>query len=153
MLIKNNFFNIIMLMVIFVDVFTFADDNKCSLGLYFNTGSHVNSDLMKKIKDIFGVNVFFETGTFLGETAAIALSEEFEKVYTVELGKNLFEIATNKLCSFNNVICYLGNSVDCFQENLKKINGKILFWLDAHYSAGSTDSIRMFRVFSVIMVS
>lgn len=88
-----------------------------------------------KIRDVLGVRIFVETGTFQGDTAAWA-SEHFEQVFTIENEKTLYENARRRiLASCSNVTCLLGNSRDRLQEIAAQLQGEpTLFWLDAHWS-------------------
>ena len=77
-----------------------------------------------------------ETGTFMAEST-IKLAKIFDKVYTIELDKNLYELSKEKCKNFINITTMLGNSSDLIENLITEINskdGKTLFYLDAHWS-------------------
>ena len=81
--------------------------------------------------------VFVETGTFLGDTAAWAASV-FDKVVTIEGSKSHYESAANRLSSFKHVQCLCGDSRTVLAQVLGNIwNERTVFWLDAHWMPGS----------------
>ena len=78
---------------------------------------------------------FIETGTYYGATTKWA-SSVFEKVITIEASELIFNLTKDDLSAYKNVTHILGDS----REILKglKIIEPAVFWLDAHYSGGST---------------
>jgi hypothetical protein len=92
-----------------------------------------------KFAQIFNCSIFVETGTYKGEMVE-SVRAVFEKIYSIELDKNLFARAQEKF-SNNNHICILeGDSGKILADILQDISDKTLFWLDAHYSGGITAS-------------
>jgi len=89
------------------------------------------------LSDVFHPDVFFETGTYAGETTACA-AHCFKQVHTVELHDALFVNAQAKLAQFENVSVYHGKSSDVISQVGSTLQGIILFWLDAHYSGSGT---------------
>ena len=87
---------------------------------------------LKQIAEIFHVDTFVETGTYMGQTAANAATI-FKAVYTVELHPAIYAQAKNFLSRYTNVNVYHGNSADVLRTILPTIDGKIVLWLDAHY--------------------
>ena len=85
----------------------------------------------------YNCKVMVETGTYLGDTV-YALKNDFEKIYTIELSKKLFEDAKKRFSGESQIYCYQGNSKDILPDILKELNSMPIFWLDAHYSAGIT---------------
>lgn len=98
---------------------------------------HLTNNFLEYLKKIFYITFFVETGTAGGETAFVA-SSVFDEVYTVELSEELFAAAKNKFKTQNNMHFYQGNSPLFLQTIIPQVQGKILFWLDAHYSGGKT---------------
>lgn len=88
----------------------------------------------------FVSDVFFETGTFHGETARIASDLGFKKVITIELQKYLYDLAKDKSKNYKNIDFYIGDSPNIMREILPKIEGKITFWLDAHIDGGNKNN-------------
>jgi hypothetical protein len=83
------------------------------------------------------VSIFVETGTYMGDMVKAQL-KNFKIIYSIELGKDLWEKANKRFENNNNVNILLGDSGKVFIELLPKINQKAIFWLDGHYSAGIT---------------
>jgi hypothetical protein len=78
--------------------------------------------------------VFFETGTYLGETCITACDLGFERVITIELFKEQQDKAM-KNCYGYDIEFHLGKSVNIMESILPNINSRITFWLDAHISS------------------
>lgn len=97
---------------------------------------------MPPVKEIFSKypNKFFlETGTCLGEGLEIAVSTDcFQCLISIELSLELFLKAKKKFNEYKNVAIFLGDSAELLQELLKSINAPVTFWLDAHFSGGTT---------------
>lgn len=81
--------------------------------------------------------VWVETGTFMGDTAAI-LALEAKEVYTIEPDRALFEKAETRFRSNPRVHVIHGLSEDVFPALLPTLNGAVNFWLDGHFSGGIT---------------
>jgi hypothetical protein len=92
---------------------------------------------LSEYAEYYQCRTFVETGTYSGDTTE-AMQPYFERLYTIELGEELFEKAKTRLKKFNNVKCYLGDSSTVLPGILAEIDKKALFWLDAHYSGGIT---------------
>lgn len=99
--------------------------------------NHLDTKLMKKMKKTFQVDVLVETGTFTGDTAAKA-RDIFKEIHTIELSPHYHSYATQKLSGYPNIHCHLGHSGDVLNKIIPQINGRILFWLDAHWSGSDT---------------
>lgn len=75
--------------------------------------------------------VFIETGTQHGlRTKAVAYL--FEQVHTIELDRDIYEIAREKLKRFKNVTCHNGDSAELLPGLLNPTKSTTIF-LDAHY--------------------
>lgn len=85
----------------------------------------------------YNCNIFVETGTYLGDTTD-SVTYYFDELHTIELSQDLYNEANEKFKHIPKIHCYQGNSNDVLNEILLEIDGKILFWLDAHYSMGIT---------------
>ena len=92
---------------------------------------------MQELLETFSPTIFFETGSLDGRNAALA-SQYFNEVHTVELSKALFNDARRKTAQCKNVRVYHGSSPDIINAVSPALRGRILFWLDAHYSGGAT---------------
>lgn len=78
-----------------------------------------------------------ETGTFKGDTTAF-LAGISNKVYSIEPEPTLVANAEKRFANTPNVEIIKGTSEDILPELLPKLSGDINFWLDGHYSAGTT---------------
>lgn len=77
-----------------------------------------------------------ETGTFRGDTTEF-LRKRFSHVYSIEPGEDLFRAASARFQGVN-VTLFNDVSEKVFPELLPTLSGDLNFWLDGHYSAGST---------------
>jgi len=93
--------------------------------------------LIRKYGKDFGINELIETGTYLGETIN-ALKNDFIKIVSVELDKELVANARWKFRYDYNIKIYGGDSGNVLKEILLNVTKPSLFWLDAHYSEGKT---------------
>ncbi len=85
----------------------------------------------------FHIATLVETGTYLGDTIE-ATRAAFERVWSIELDDSLFEAATRRFNTAENVTIIHGDSARLLPEVLAKVNGPTLFWLDGHFSGGMT---------------
>lgn len=81
-------------------------------------------------------NCFIESGTYKCQTI-FEMAKYFKKLYTIEINKTLYDIALKKN-KFKNIKFYLGDSIDILPILLININTPCIFWLDGHWSLGST---------------
>jgi len=79
---------------------------------------------------------FVETGTHLGGGVQYALDLGFEQIFSCEMMRDRYEHCMNKFKDSDNVNLWLGNSNDCFDDMVSKIDKKSCFWLDAHDEGG-----------------
>jgi hypothetical protein len=94
-------------------------------------------NLVLFLKNTFGIMSFVETGTFQGGTAFWA-SKLFNTVHTIELSETLSETARARFEQAGNIEFVAGDSRRELPKICEKLSGPVLFWLDAHYSAGIT---------------
>jgi hypothetical protein len=112
----------------------------------------------------FGLSVLVETGTYLGGTIA-ATRKQFAQIYSIELSPEFHKSAKEKFGDDPKVHLLLGDSGIVLREILLAVNRSALFWLDAHYSGGSTargavdspivkelDTILALRPHSVVLI-
>ena len=88
-------------------------------------------------KDKYGYEVLVETGTFMGAMVE-AHKKIFQKIFSIELGVDLFNKATKRFRNDKNVTILHGDSGKVLPIILSEINEPAIFWLDSHYSAGIT---------------
>tara|TARA_B110000285_G_scaffold18808_2_gene18258 strand:+ start:848 stop:1405 length:558 start_codon:yes stop_codon:yes gene_type:complete len=97
----------------------------------------INLDFLKKLQtDYKNYPNFIETGTYMGDTI-LHMEQYFSNLYTIEIKKEFYENVKNYYRG-NKINFYLGDSGDVFTEILPNINGKSIFFLDGHWSAGNT---------------
>lgn len=99
-------------------------------------------------------NVFVETGSYMGHGIDYALQAGFRNIYSIELSTKYFEFCINKYSTWETVkkdpdlVVYTkegmfinlvrGDSGIILYDVISKIDKKITFWLDGHYSGGDT---------------
>jgi len=85
---------------------------------------------IKKLRDLFNIKTFVETGTFRGINARLQ-SNIFDKVITCESNDKYYEEAFKKLKKIKNVMLIKEDS----KEFLKRFTHDelIIFYLDAHF--------------------
>ncbi len=87
-----------------------------------------------KYKKNLNLQVFIETGTFLGDTIEM-FKEDFEMLYSFELSEELANKAQKRFESNNHIKIIKGDSGKLLPELLENIQKPCLFWLDGHYSS------------------
>lgn len=94
-------------------------------------------DLIRKYGQRFGIDVLVETGTCFGDAIQANLPF-FREIYSIELGRDLFERAQNRFRRRPSVKLFQGDSGVVLREVLDRVKEPALFWLDGHYSEGVT---------------
>ena len=85
-----------------------------------------------------GIRVLVETGTYEGRTLR-AVRPYFARLYSIELGEDLYRKACARFQSDPKVFLFQGDSGDRLRDILEIAGDqRCLFWLDAHYSRGDT---------------
>lgn len=97
----------------------------------------LSETFLRWVREVCSIDVFIETGSFRGETAETAC-KVFGEVHTIELSDEFYQRAGQRLQPYANCHIYKGDSPSVLEEYLPQISGNILFWLDGHYSGGST---------------
>lgn len=92
---------------------------------------------VKAYARIHGITVLIETGTYLGEMVG-AMKHVFNRVYSIELGDELYQKAEKKFSRDLHVSILHGDSTKVLPGILEQIKIPCLFWLDGHYSSGVT---------------
>lgn len=97
-------------------------------------GAYIDKELLYRTLEIayrHRITEIVETGTSDGYSTEL-MAQCFQKVHTIEIIPETYNLAQERLKVFSNVNSYLGNSV----EILKKIlipNNNYIFFLDAHW--------------------
>lgn len=102
-----------------------------------NKSNGLSKKFIKNLIDTFHPSVFFETGTYDGQTTLNA-ADFFDTVITVEIYPPLFTQIQHKFHSNSKIHSYRGNSSEIIAKIGKTLTGTILYWLDAHYSGEGT---------------
>ncbi len=84
-----------------------------------------------------GCRTLIETGTFKGDLI-FALLRDFDRLYSVEMGHDLFVAATRRFATERHVTILEGDSTKALPLILAKLSEPAIFWLDAHASGGET---------------
>jgi hypothetical protein len=94
-------------------------------------------DMIKKLAIDNSIKVFFETGTYLGNTVC-GVKDVFEEVYSVELSRELAQLARERFAKDKHVHIINEDSSTALNTFVMRLKQPAIFWLDAHYSAGVT---------------
>jgi len=97
--------------------------------------SYIKRAVLQRIG--FSEAVWVETGTFMGDTAAL-LAKDAKAVFTIEPDRVLYEKAAERFAGHPKVKALYGLSEELFPSLLPSLNGAVNFWLDGHYSGGIT---------------
>jgi len=97
----------------------------------------LNSSFLQMMRDLFDIKVFVESGTYFGNSAALAASL-FNKVHTIELSGNLVQQARVRFAHIQQVTVHHGDSASVLPDILHGMHERALFWLDGHWSGGNT---------------
>ncbi len=97
----------------------------------------VKQNTIRKFGAKHGYQVLVETGTYLGDMVE-AQRDHFERIYSIELGEQLYNDAVKRFERFTHVSILLGDSGVVLKQLIAEIHQPALFWLDGHYSAGVT---------------
>ncbi len=92
---------------------------------------------LKKIGKRYKCQTVIETGTFYGQTVN-ALRNTFDKVMSVEVYAPLYEYNEKQFSGIDNVKIFFGSSSQHLKDMLAQAEGKVLYWLDGHYSGQGT---------------
>jgi hypothetical protein len=95
--------------------------------------------LTKGVLEKYKNPIFFETGTYLGDSVALALEVGFDKVISVEINEELQsnnELLFKEQIEKGRVELHLGDTLLLLDKIVDKIEQPTTFWLDAHYDFG-----------------
>ncbi len=93
--------------------------------------------VISAIAQRFDCKTLVETGTFLGDMVA-RTRHLFERVYTIEVDQTLHARAVARFQEDPCVSVLHGDSAHVLPKILDQLTGPAVFWLDGHYSGGST---------------
>lgn len=92
---------------------------------------------LRCLKRLYQVPTFVETGTCRADML-VALRRDFSTLYSVELSEELCRYSRQRCTEFPNVEIRQGDSATELGLICKGLRGRVLFWLDGHYSGGDT---------------
>lgn len=81
--------------------------------------------------------IFIETGTYKGKMV-YAVMPHIREIYSIELDETHCRNAQRRFAGYPNIHIIQGESGEVLPEVLMNISEPCLFWLDAHWSGGST---------------
>jgi len=85
-----------------------------------------------------GLKVFVETGTHLGDTLADVAHDKSIQTISIERADDYYRAAKRRFAGYRNVELFHGDSGKLMPVIVAKLQEPALFWLDGHYSGGST---------------
>ncbi|HRI48218.1 MAG TPA: hypothetical protein PK559_14010 [Ignavibacteriaceae bacterium] len=97
----------------------------------------IKQEIIREYQKKYSINLLVETGTFRGEMV-YAQRDHFKMIISIELSKELFEIAERKFRNYPNVELLNGDSADVIKRVVEKLSEPAIFWLDGHYSGFET---------------
>ena len=93
--------------------------------------------LCLEVASQYHCSTFIETGTGWGIMLGV-VRRHFTWVHSVEIYRPLYERARKTFAKYGNVFLYHGDSKNVLEKILNCAEGRILFWLDGHYSGPGT---------------
>ena len=81
--------------------------------------------------------VFVETGSYLGNGISYVL-DNFREIYSIDINDNFIKDLKEKMNNYRHLHLYNGDSSKVLSELIDNINEPAIFFLDAHFSGGST---------------
>ncbi|MCK4286635.1 MAG: hypothetical protein KAX18_10560, partial [Candidatus Lokiarchaeota archaeon] len=82
--------------------------------------------IIKMYAKNYSINIFIETGTYLGRTVK-AVKKSFEEIYSIELNKALYLKAKQKFIKYEHINVIMGDSSEKLPKILSKIDNPCLF--------------------------
>ena len=109
----------------------------------YNTHNNyvIGSLASKRLKDFFKIEkcgLFLETGTYKGDGVQWGLDNNFSKIYSVELNKELYEYSNNRFSDKENVKISCCDTLHFLKTVIPTIKISSLLYLDAHISGGDS---------------
>ncbi|MBC8472004.1 MAG: hypothetical protein H8D56_21295 [Planctomycetes bacterium] len=85
----------------------------------------------------FSIDTFIETGTYKGKMV-YSVIPHVKEIFSIELDETHFQNTQKRFAGYPNIHILQGQSDKILPKILNKIEKPCLFWLDAHWSGGST---------------
>lgn len=99
----------------------------------FNGDTYIEQEFIK-LRDKYDIVIAIETGTCMGSTT-LWLSDNFEKVYTIEIDAGYYQIAMAKFTNKDNITAICGSSPNVLNNLLNKFGNRTIYFLDAHWTS------------------
>ena len=97
----------------------------------------LDNKLIEAIQKKLQPSIFFETGTYKGDTVFQQLNN-FGKIISVELGEELWKEAASRFKGHQHVAIIHGNSWQVLAEMQEALSQEsVIYWLDAHWCVAS----------------
>lgn len=96
----------------------------------FSGDKYLKQEFLNLVKT-FNIKNIVETGTYKGYSTK-EFAKMVENVYTIESNKKFYSIYGKNLKGIKNIQRFLGSSPKVMHKILPKLEGKTLFFLDAH---------------------
>ena len=90
---------------------------------------------LKKIRDVYNIDAFVETGTLTGCGVRLAIESGMNQIHSIEIDPEYYFRAVNMFRGNQTVSLHLGSSHQVLPGLLEhyQIQENTLFWLDAHF--------------------
>lgn len=98
------------------------------------TAGQLSQKRLPTYYDLTRYTTFVETGTFKGDGVAWAIDQGFEKIYSVEVSKELCDAARERFREHKHVTISHGDSPLFLADLVNQLSGPAFFYLDAHWS-------------------
>lgn len=95
----------------------------------------IKQRVLREYAKKFGLKILVETGTYYGDMV-VAMKADFDRIYSIELGQELYDGAIKRFKGVKNIEIIHGDSGSELIKIIEKIHQPALFWLDGHYSGG-----------------
>jgi hypothetical protein len=95
----------------------------------------IKEEVVRAAAQANGIRTLVETGTLHGDMIA-AVAGDFDRVYSIELSRELYWLARLRFLARRRVRLVRGDSSEKIQTLLDRIDEPCVFWLDGHYGGG-----------------
>lgn len=93
--------------------------------------------ILKSAAAEFGARMLVETGTLRGDTVWY-FRDQFDRIFSIEVQPQLAALAAERFASHPHISIVEGDSAVKLADVVPQLTAPALFWLDGHYSAGTT---------------
>lgn len=103
------------------------------------TPSQFKYNVLREYSKRFNCVNLVEFGTYWGY-CALYLLDDFENIYTIEPVKEYYDKSKKLLSQFDKVHLFNKKSIQFIDEDLHRLRGKTLFWIDDHVQPPYTEN-------------